>query len=105
MDNVGLNPMHEKKLNLVKFLSRKKRYTLSKILRDLTKNRNLGINVPKNLFPKKNTKPGAEKPHDAVSSGRTNDTSTAPRMAWIDWSFIAFKLHKVAVWLRVRFVF
>lgn len=83
LDNIGMNPMHEKKLNLVKFLSRKKRYSLSRILRDLTKNRNLGINVPKNLFPKKKKNSETGKSEN-VSSERMDDTSIPPRMAWIN---------------------
>ncbi|KAJ8928851.1 hypothetical protein NQ314_018527 [Rhamnusium bicolor] len=55
LKDVGLNPGHDKHLDMVKILARKKKYKLSKILRDITKNNNLGISMVRNLIPKKKT--------------------------------------------------
>ncbi|XP_022902859.1 putative ammonium transporter 2 [Onthophagus taurus] len=49
--NVGLNPGHDVNLNIMKSLSRKRRYKLSKIFTDITGKRNFGINSRWNLIP------------------------------------------------------
>ncbi|RZC33607.1 ammonium transporter 3 [Asbolus verrucosus] len=84
LDNVGMNPMHERNLNLVKNLSRKKRYKLSRILRDVTKNRNLGINLARNLFPKKKSKKEGAAARKDVPAIQVDEVAAPPRMAWID---------------------
>lgn len=81
IDNIGVNPMHEKNINLVKNLARKKRYKFSRILRDITRNRNLGINLAQNLFPKKAKKKSAPKPQTNVSQ---EQESAPPQMAWVN---------------------
>ncbi|CAG9861389.1 unnamed protein product [Phyllotreta striolata] len=53
LNTAGMNPEHHKHLDRVKNLASKKRYRLSKILRDITANRKFGINVAKRLIPKK----------------------------------------------------
>ncbi|XP_044265151.1 putative ammonium transporter 2 isoform X2 [Tribolium madens] len=83
IDNIGMNPMHERNINLVKNLSRKKRYKFSKILRDITRNRNLGINLAKNLLPKKARKKSAPKETDL--GDRSDNPGPGPsQMAWIN---------------------
>lgn len=54
--NVGLNPAHNFNLNMMKELQRRKKYRFSKVLMDMTKNRNFGINKHWNLFPHKGKK-------------------------------------------------
>lgn len=53
LNDIGRNPMHDKSLDLLKKLSRRKRYRFSKMWRDVTKKRYLGINMARKLFPKK----------------------------------------------------
>ena len=77
LDNVGTNPMHEKNLNVVKNLSRKKRYRFSKILKDITRNRNLGINIVGNLLPKKARKSTAKE-----ANGDRKEKET--QIAWVN---------------------
>lgn len=52
LNNIGSNPGHDKHLDLVSILAKKRRYKLSRILRNITRNKNLGISRVKNLFPK-----------------------------------------------------
>ncbi|KAK4884898.1 hypothetical protein RN001_001169 [Aquatica leii] len=51
--SVGLNPAHEAKVNYIQKMNLRKKYKLSRILKDITKNRSFGINVAKKLFPSK----------------------------------------------------
>ncbi|XP_056643940.1 putative ammonium transporter 2 [Diorhabda sublineata] len=53
LKTVGTNPEHHNHVNTVKNLIQKKRYRLSKVLTDITENRNMGINISKKLFSKK----------------------------------------------------
>lgn len=55
LNDVGCNPGHNKHLDMVSVLGKKRRYKLSRVLRRITRNKNLGINRVKNLFPKKKT--------------------------------------------------
>ncbi|KAH0814991.1 hypothetical protein GEV33_007801 [Tenebrio molitor] len=88
LDNVGTNPMHEKNLNHVKNLSRKKRYKFSRILRDVTRNRNLGINIAQNLFPKRAKRKSA--PRQDTSGGKggaaaaVGDVGAPTHIAWVN---------------------
>lgn len=60
--SIGLNPGHDAKINTIQDMNRKQKYKLSKILKDITKNRNFGINVARRLFPtKKSNKNKQEK--------------------------------------------
>lgn len=56
LEGVGYNPGHDMSLERVKKLASNKKYRLSKILKDLTKNRKLGCNSPKSLIPKRRFK-------------------------------------------------
>lgn len=51
---VGLNPGHDVNLVKLKNLSNRRRYKFSRMLQNITKNRNFGINTARKLFPKKN---------------------------------------------------
>ncbi|KAF5290991.1 hypothetical protein FQA39_LY14522 [Lamprigera yunnana] len=51
--SVGVNPGHDTNVGVIQSLSHKKKYKLSRILRDVTRNRNFGINVARKIFPKK----------------------------------------------------
>lgn len=52
LNEIGCNPGHIKNLDTVSILAKEKSYKLSKILRKITRNKNLGINRGKNLCPK-----------------------------------------------------
>ncbi|XP_044746207.1 putative ammonium transporter 2 [Coccinella septempunctata] len=52
LNGIGYNPGHEKNLEMVKKLAKTKKYRLSKILNDLTRNKKLGCNSPKSLIPR-----------------------------------------------------
>lgn len=88
--NIGLNPGHDVNLNTLKNLNRRKRYKFSKILKDLTRNRNFGINVAKNLFPPtklKRDKKIDKETSNTVPTGQnpqTAATDNGPNLAWID---------------------
>nr|XP_023030427.1 putative ammonium transporter 3 isoform X1 [Leptinotarsa decemlineata]XP_023030428.1 putative ammonium transporter 3 isoform X1 [Leptinotarsa decemlineata] len=91
LNNVGLNPGHDKHLEMVKTMAKKKRYTLSKILRQVTKNKNLGINVAKNLFPKNKTHPRrlSKRSTENFKMKVTNlcnetDYGITPHVAWLE---------------------
>lgn len=49
---IGSNPGHIKHLDTVSILAKKRYYKLSRVLRCITRNKNLGINRVKNLYPK-----------------------------------------------------
>ncbi|CAH1164026.1 unnamed protein product [Phaedon cochleariae] len=89
LKTVGLNPGHDKSLNMVDHLAKRKKYKLSRILRDITKNRNLGINISKNLIPrKKDRRPKSIKSPEHnfnVKLRPTTDNSEVPRTAQIAW--------------------
>ncbi|KAF2900319.1 hypothetical protein ILUMI_05865 [Ignelater luminosus] len=100
MANVGSNPAHDSKIHIIQEMNRKQKHKLSRILKDITKNRNFGINVARKLFPaKKVPKP---KSNTKIKSSRisvgnataqsrkkiptiavTSDNSPPP-MAWVD---------------------
>lgn len=87
--SIGLNPGHDMNLNTLKNLNRRKRYKFSKVLKDLTRNRNFGINVAKNLFPTRKLKKNPNDTNDRpISKGTTqnkvSDKDTVPNLAWID---------------------
>ncbi|CAH0556609.1 unnamed protein product [Brassicogethes aeneus] len=84
INNIGLNPGHNKSLNIIKIMARRK-YKLSSILRDITQHRNMGVNLPKNLFPKiKKKKPTVVRPaqHNVHVDGE-DGTKGAP-IAWVN---------------------
>ncbi|XP_072380960.1 putative ammonium transporter 2 [Diabrotica undecimpunctata] len=81
LNTVGMNPEHHKHVDAVKTMARKKRYRLSKILRDITKDRNMGINVAKKLFPKKNS-PGAKQPTTATVVQNGTEVKSS-QLAWV----------------------
>ncbi|KAL3286600.1 hypothetical protein HHI36_001100 [Cryptolaemus montrouzieri] len=56
LKGIGYNPGHDLNVDVVKNLAQKKKYRLSKILRDITKNRKMGWNTPKTLMPKRRFK-------------------------------------------------
>lgn len=53
LNDIGSNPGHDKHLDIVNSLSKKRSYKLSRVLRNITKNKNLGINRVRNLYPKR----------------------------------------------------
>ncbi|KAJ8957985.1 hypothetical protein NQ318_001986 [Aromia moschata] len=88
LKDVGLNPGHDKHLDMVKTLAKKRRYKLSKILRDITRNNNLGINLAKNLVRKakkkeNQTKEASEKLKTNIMSP-LNETKNVPHIAWME---------------------
>lgn len=88
--HIGLNPGHDTNLNTLKTLNRKKRYKFSKILKDITKNRNFGINVARNLFPsnkikkKKTTSQQVNNNNVDESKEDKNSAQSMPHIAWLD---------------------
>lgn len=86
LDEVGKNPGHAKNLVIFKNMARKKRYKLSKILKDLTRNRNMGINVATKLFPKgKNKRQSGTNGRTGTAQTKSEDNSRKPsQMAWIN---------------------
>lgn len=87
--SIGLNPGHDINLNTLKNLNRRKRYKFSKVLKDLTRNRNFGINVAKNLFPtrklKKDKTLHKDRPNSiATIQNKVSGVDTVPNLAWID---------------------
>ncbi|XP_066155328.1 putative ammonium transporter 2 isoform X1 [Euwallacea fornicatus] len=50
LNTVGMNPGHDKHLNMVKTLAFRKNLRLSKILKIVSKNQNLGVKMSKNLI-------------------------------------------------------
>ncbi|KAG5897809.1 hypothetical protein JTB14_011809 [Gonioctena quinquepunctata] len=91
LKDVGMNPGHDKHLDMVESMAKKRRYKLSKILRDVTKNRNFGINIAKNLFPKNKVKLRRYSKNSVdnfkVKMGPLSDEKDygkATRVAWMD---------------------
>uniref|UniRef100_A0A6P7FBL8 Ammonium transporter n=2 Tax=Diabrotica virgifera virgifera TaxID=50390 RepID=A0A6P7FBL8_DIAVI len=80
LNTVGMNPEHHKHVDAVKNMARKKRYRLSKILRDITKNRNMGINVARKLFPKKSH--GTKQPMTASVVHNGTEVKSS-QLAWV----------------------
>lgn len=89
LDDIGRNPGHAKNLAIVKNMVRKKRYNLSKIMKDITKNRNMGINVARKLFPKNRRKMQSDNKAQAeMMNGKVEENyftrTKTPQMAWIN---------------------
>lgn len=88
--DIGLNPGHDINLTALKDLHRKKQYKLSKVLKDLTRNRNFGINVAKNLFPsnkvKRNKRSGKDEQNKirATIEKKPSLLEPIPNLAWIN---------------------
>lgn len=87
---VGLNPGHDYNLDVMKDMNIKRRYKFSKVLKDLTRNRNFGINIAKNLFPNKKDriKTAKIKPHNLESNNvlltKLATEPSGPQLAWIN---------------------
>lgn len=78
---IGMNPAHDSKIeNIRVIMARKKHIRLSKVLKTLTKGKNFGISLPKNLFPKRKKKVAdTELPPNNIST--TNKTIVIPEIS------------------------
>ncbi|CAH1111858.1 unnamed protein product [Psylliodes chrysocephalus] len=87
LNTVGVNPEHHKHVDAVKTLARMKRYRLSRILKDITKNRNFGINVAKKLIPKRNYRDRQNPRHMVATMTATisqEENGLKSQMAWVN---------------------
>lgn len=93
LNEVGCNPGHDQHLNMVNMLANKRRYKLSRVLKNITRSKNLGINRVKNLFPKsrkvclKQRKP--KTPSEVLNSKYTHhdaDNGNNTTLAWVNWA-------------------
>lgn len=48
---IGLNPGHDHNLELIKTMNRNRKPRLTKVFKELTRNKTFGINVARKLFP------------------------------------------------------
>ncbi|XP_017786969.1 PREDICTED: putative ammonium transporter 2 [Nicrophorus vespilloides] len=83
---VGLNPGHDINLKSLKNMTNKKKYKLSKMLRDITKNRNFGINVARQLFPNKKIekKRSLTVKRNNLITPISSDAKFPPPIPWLD---------------------
>lgn len=95
---IGMNPAHESKVETMKILmARKKHLRLSKILKSITKERHFGINLAKNLIPKRTKKDKATASNNQVAAVKefpknamipnisiTASNDKPPQFAWTD---------------------
>lgn len=86
-----MNPGHDINLENIHQMARKKKSYFVKALKDITRNRNLGVNLAKNIFPEKLRRPSKKKNSKNVENTehvkQQNDnarTTKLPVMAWID---------------------
>ncbi|XP_045478924.1 putative ammonium transporter 2 [Harmonia axyridis] len=104
LHDIGHNPGHDLNLKMVQKLAHKRKYRLSQILCDLTKDRKLGCNSPKSLIPKRrfkkkmNVSNGQEmkngsnvdksgvifKPEPPTRRLSTADTTVSTTLAWVN---------------------
>lgn len=84
LQNVGQNPEHSRYLTLVKSMTNRK-YKLSKILKHITRNKNMGVNLAKNLFPKDRKKKNKTRVSSIISVNDANgDNLKPPQVAWTE---------------------
>ncbi|KAJ8971029.1 hypothetical protein NQ317_013962 [Molorchus minor] len=85
LNEVGSNPGHNKHLDTVKSF-KKRQYNIYKILKEITKDKNLGINFSKNLLPKKKIKPNTKRIAKAKngSTPLSNTIAANPYIAWTE---------------------
>lgn len=89
--NIGVNPGHDSHLEDIHHMTRKRKSYFVKALKDLTRNRNLGVNVAKNIFPqklrqinKKKINKNVENAGDAKRQINIGETGKLPAMAWVN---------------------
>ncbi|XP_019873312.2 putative ammonium transporter 2 [Aethina tumida] len=84
LQNVGQNPEHSRYLTLVKSMTNRK-YKLSKILKHITRNKNMGVNLARNLFPKDRKKKNKTRVSSTISVNDANgDNLKPPQVAWAE---------------------
>lgn len=87
MENVGVNPGHVKKLDVIKQMEPKRKWSFIRALKGITRNRNLGINITHKLMPqryresRKSVRKSTHKAGSRVSSGVGNKP---PVFAWVN---------------------
>ncbi|XP_060518503.1 putative ammonium transporter 2 isoform X2 [Cylas formicarius] len=91
LENVGMNPGHDKHLNTVKFLATKKHYRMSKILKVITSDQNIGVKFLDGIFKKKRKSKTvgkkAAKPRLSLNNLKVFQTlkeSNKAPMAWVN---------------------
>lgn len=75
---IGTNPAHNHQIEAISVMSRKRNLRFSRILKFVTRNRNFGINMPRNLFPHQKIKKSLDKDLDN-NNKRFSSKSRKPR--------------------------
>lgn len=101
IDVIGLNPAHHKQLETMNMMARKRNMRFSKVLKFVTRDKNFGINLPKNLFPTKKNKKNVDQLNNnenetehkkAIKKVRVSPSATTvktideapPQYAWVE---------------------
>ncbi|VEN55967.1 unnamed protein product [Callosobruchus maculatus] len=89
LHNIGLNPAHNKQIQMIGDMKNKKRLRLPAIFKEIIRNRDLGINNAKKLIPRRKKKANLDTTGNFVVKKRP-PSSTVPEdnkvlnIAWVN---------------------